>query len=104
VISGQLSGAGYPAGRITRAGAGMGAFSYPRVFAGNPTGKISSRGCGCGLLLPVGYVPVAIFTPTYRGQYRAVWLLGLSPGQAPDSHGGLVWVPVEGLEPQSQSY
>ena len=37
----MLSGAGSPSGRITRAGAGMGAFFYPSAGIGNPTGKNS---------------------------------------------------------------
>jgi hypothetical protein len=34
-----LAGTGYPTGKNTRAGTGMGKFLYPRVYMGNPTGR-----------------------------------------------------------------
>jgi hypothetical protein len=58
---GVPSGTGYLLGSITRAGAGMGELPYPCAITGNLTGKIFSSGCGYGIEVPVGYVPVAIF-------------------------------------------
>jgi hypothetical protein len=51
---------GYPTGKNTRAGTGMGKILYPRVYMGNPTGRIFFDGYGYGMVLPDGYVPVAI--------------------------------------------
>jgi hypothetical protein len=58
-----LAGAGYPTGKNTRAGTGMGKILYPRVYMGNPTGRIVFDGYGYGMVLPDGYVPVAIPNP-----------------------------------------
>ena len=57
-----LAGTGYPTGKNTRAGTGMGKILYPRVYMGNPTGRIFFDGYGYGMVLPDGYVPVAIPT------------------------------------------
>jgi hypothetical protein len=58
-----LAGTGYPTGKNTRAGTGMGKILYPRVYMGNPTGRVFFDGYGYGMVLPNGYVPVAIPTP-----------------------------------------
>jgi hypothetical protein len=42
----------------------MGKILYPRVYMGNPTGRIFFDGYGYGMVLPDGYVPVAI--PNYQ--------------------------------------
>jgi hypothetical protein len=42
------------------AGTGMGKILYARVYMGNPTGRIFFDGYGYGMVLPDGYVPVAI--------------------------------------------
>ena len=55
-----LAGTSYPTGKNTRAGTGMGKILYPRVYMGNPTGRIFFDGYGYGMVLPDGYVPVAI--------------------------------------------
>ena len=55
-----LAGTGYPTGKKTRAGTGMGKVLYPRVYMGNPTGRNFFDGYGYGMVLPDGYVPVAI--------------------------------------------
>jgi hypothetical protein len=55
-----LAGMGYPTGKNTRAGTGMGKILYPRVYMGNPTGRIFFDGYGYGMVRPDGYVPVAI--------------------------------------------
>jgi hypothetical protein len=59
-----LAGTGYPTGKNTRAGTGMGKILYPRVYMGNPTGRMFFDGYGYGMVLPDGYVPVAIPTHT----------------------------------------
>jgi hypothetical protein len=59
-----LAGTGYPTGKNTRAGTGMGKILYPRVYMGNPTGRIFFDGYGYGMVLPDGYVPIAI--PKYK--------------------------------------
>jgi hypothetical protein len=53
--SGILSGMGYPSGKKYPRGCGYGTKSLPVCE------------CGCGWLVPVEYVPVAILTPTCRG-------------------------------------
>jgi hypothetical protein len=63
-----LAGTGYPTGKNTRAGTGMGKILYPRVYMGNPTDRIFFDGYGYGMVLPDGYVPVAI---PNRGPARA---------------------------------
>jgi hypothetical protein len=55
-----LAGTGYPMGKNTRAGTGMGKILYPRVYMGNPTGRIFFDGYRYGMVIPDGYVPVAI--------------------------------------------
>jgi hypothetical protein len=55
-----LAGMGYPTGKNTCAGTGMSKFLYPRVYMGNPTGRFFFDGYGYGMVLPDGYVPVAI--------------------------------------------
>ena len=55
-----LAGTGYPTGINTRAGTGMGKILYPRVYMGNPMGIIFFDGYGYGMVIPDGYVPVAI--------------------------------------------
>jgi hypothetical protein len=50
----------YTTGKNTRAGTGTGKILYPRVYMGNPTGRIFFDGYGYGMVLPDGYVPVAI--------------------------------------------
>ena len=55
-----LAGTGYPTGKNTRAGTGMGKILYPRVYMGNPTGRIFFYGYGYRMVRPDGYVPVAI--------------------------------------------
>ena len=63
--SGLLVGTGYPSGSITRSGASMGELSYPCADTGNPAGKISPGGYGYGLVVPIGYIPIAILTYIY---------------------------------------
>jgi hypothetical protein len=57
-----LAGTGYQMGKNTRAGMGMGKILYPRVYMGNPMDIIFFDGCEYGMVLPDGYVPVAIPT------------------------------------------
>jgi hypothetical protein len=49
----------YPTGKITHAGTSMGKILYPRAYMGNPMGRIFYV-YGYGMVLPDGYVPVAI--------------------------------------------
>jgi hypothetical protein len=58
-----LAGMSYPTGKNTRAGTGMGKILYPRVYMDNPTGRIFFDGYEYGMVLPDGYVPVAIPSP-----------------------------------------
>jgi hypothetical protein len=51
---------GYPTGKNTRAGTGMGKILYPRVYMGNPTGRIFFDGYGYEMVLADGHVPIAI--------------------------------------------
>jgi hypothetical protein len=49
-----LAGTGYPTGKNTRAGTGMGKILYPRVYMGNPTGRIFLMGTGMEWYYPTG--------------------------------------------------
>jgi hypothetical protein len=49
-----LAGTGYPTGKNTHAGTGMGKILYPRVYMGNPTGRIFLMGTGMELYYPTG--------------------------------------------------
>jgi hypothetical protein len=69
-----LAGTGYPTGKNTRVGTGMGKILYPRVYMGNPTGRIFFDGYGYGIVLPDGYVPVAI--PKRTAQANRVEMVG----------------------------
>jgi hypothetical protein len=53
-----LAGTGYSTGKNTRAGTGN--ILYPRVYMGNPTGRIFFDGYMYEMVLPDGYVPIAI--------------------------------------------
>jgi hypothetical protein len=53
-----LAGTGYPMGKISRAGIGMGKIPYPQTYMGNPTGRILFDGYGYEMLLPDGYISV----------------------------------------------
>jgi hypothetical protein len=57
-----LAGTDYPTGKSTRTGTGMGKILYPRAYMGNPTGRIFFDRYGYGMVLPDGYVPVALST------------------------------------------
>ena len=71
VEPGMLAGTGYPSGSNTRAGTGMGKFSYPRADTGNPTGKFTPSGYGYGMAIPDGYLPVAI---SIQKANKLLWL------------------------------
>jgi hypothetical protein len=60
MTKGTLLGMGYPTGKKTRAGAGMGNNLYPHAGMGFLMGRIRVSGCGYGMVLPDGFLPVAI--------------------------------------------
>jgi hypothetical protein len=53
-----LAGTGYPMGKNTRAGMSMGKILYPRVYMGNPTGRIFLMGTGMEWYYPTGMYPL----------------------------------------------
>jgi hypothetical protein len=53
-----LAGTGYPTGKNTRAGTSMGKILYPRVYMGNPTGRIFLMGTGIEWYYPTGMYPL----------------------------------------------
>jgi hypothetical protein len=55
-----LAGTGYPTCKNTRVGTSMSKILYPRVYMGNPTGRIFFYRYEYGMVLPDGYIPVAI--------------------------------------------
>jgi hypothetical protein len=55
-----LTGTGYPTGKNTRAGIGTGKILYPRAYMSNPISRIFFGGYEYGMVLPDGYVRVAI--------------------------------------------
>jgi hypothetical protein len=57
-----LAGTGYSMGKNTRAGTGMGKILYPRAYIGNPMSRYFFDVYEYGMVLPDGYVPVAIPT------------------------------------------
>jgi hypothetical protein len=65
-----LAGTGYPTGKNTRAGTGMGKILYTRVYMGNPMGRNFFDRYGYEMVLPNGYVSIAI--PTRDGTTQAV--------------------------------
>jgi hypothetical protein len=73
-----LAGTGYPTGKNTHAGTGMGKILYPRVYMGNPTGRIFFDGYEYGMVLPDGYVPVAIPRRIGSSTNHRVWLKSLA--------------------------
>jgi hypothetical protein len=58
-----LAGTGYPTGKNTRAGTGMGKILYLRVYMGNPTGIIFFDGYGYGWYCPTGMYPLPSLSP-----------------------------------------
>lgn len=60
VESASLSGMGNPRVPVTRSGTGMGTNLYPSAGMGFLTGVFFLRGHGFGLVVPSGYIPVAI--------------------------------------------
>ena len=44
-------------------GMGMGVNSYPPVYMGDPVGLFLCRGYGYGVVIPGGYLPIAISRP-----------------------------------------
>ena len=56
-----FSGTGNPRVPVTRAGTGMGTNMYPSAGMGFLAGVFFLRGHGYGLVVPSGYVPVAIW-------------------------------------------
>ena len=60
-----LAGTGYPTGKITRAGTGMGRILYPRAYMGNPTGRIFLMGTGMERHYPTGMYPLPFLRSIY---------------------------------------
>jgi hypothetical protein len=56
----MLPGTGYPTGKKTRAGAGMGKNLYPHAGVSFLSGRVRVGGCGYGMALPDGFPPVVI--------------------------------------------
>jgi hypothetical protein len=40
-------------------------YGYPPVYMGDPVGLFLCRGYGYGVVIPGGYLPIAISNPTY---------------------------------------
>ena len=57
----MLSGMGYPTGKKTRAGTGMGKNLNPHVGMGFLAGRVRVSGCGYGMALPDGYMMLLIY-------------------------------------------
>jgi hypothetical protein len=55
-----LVGTGYPTGKITRVGIGMGKIPYSCTYMSNLTDIIFMDGYGYGMVIPNGYKLVAI--------------------------------------------
>jgi hypothetical protein len=53
-----LAGTGYPTGKNTRTGTGMGKILYPRVYMGNPAGNFFLMGMDMEWYYPTGKYPL----------------------------------------------
>jgi hypothetical protein len=53
-----LAGTGYPMGKNTRAGTGMGKILYPRVYMGNRRVEFFLMGTGMEWYYPTGMYPL----------------------------------------------
>jgi hypothetical protein len=51
----------------THVGMGMGVNPYPPVYMGDPMGLFFCRGYGYGVVIPGGYLPIAISTGAPSG-------------------------------------
>jgi hypothetical protein len=56
----MLSGTGYPTGKKTHTGTGMGKNLNPHVDMGFSAGRVRVGGCGYVMALPDGFLPVNI--------------------------------------------
>jgi hypothetical protein len=74
-------------------GMGMGVNPYPPVYMGDPVGLFLCRGYGYGVVIPGGYLPIAISIPSSgtvlrvgrelaRGVYQIYWLVEAPPDAA----------------------
>jgi hypothetical protein len=54
----MLSGMGYPTGKKTRTGTGMGKNLNPHAGVGFLVGRVRISGCGYGIALPTGFYPL----------------------------------------------
>jgi hypothetical protein len=76
---------------------GMGVNSYPPVYMGDPVGLFLCRGYGYGVVIPGGYLPIAISTSSH-------WFISAGDGRTgqsgtpPDSH---VHCPMRATSAQS---
>jgi hypothetical protein len=73
-----LAGTGYPTGINTRAGTGMGKILYPRVYMGNPTGRIFLMGMGMEWYYPTGMYPLPSLLVTWLAHQTCLVCTGLS--------------------------
>jgi hypothetical protein len=64
----MLSGMGYPTGKKTRTGTGMGKNLNPHAGMGFLVGRVRISGCGYGIALPDGFLPIAISTAGVNSQ------------------------------------
>jgi hypothetical protein len=54
----------------THVGMGMGVNPYPPVYMGDPIGLFFCRGYGYGVVIPGGYLPIAISKAVPKGFAR----------------------------------
>ena len=58
-------------------GMGMGVNPYPPVYMGDPVGLFLCRGYGYGVVIPGGYLPIAISNRrVIRGMGKRYWAEG----------------------------
>jgi hypothetical protein len=62
----MLLGMGYPMGKKTRAGVGMGKNLYPHAGMSFLTGRIRVSRCGYGMVLPTGFCPLPSLPPPHH--------------------------------------
>ena len=57
----------------THMGMGMGVNPYPPVYMGDPMGLFLCRGYGYGVVIPGGYLPIAISKPEELTHPMMLW-------------------------------
>jgi hypothetical protein len=75
-----LTGTGYPTGKNTRMGTGMGKILYPRVYMGNPTDRIFLIGTGMEWYYSMDMYPLPSLSTMDLQRKFVVWCAVVKEG------------------------